>query len=198
LLRGQFDWKSLRSYVASENGTCYNSLCRMQGSTPERRISFFPLQSNLMALAVSEDESAAIRLEDTVPGPVLEAPDAPVWLSIPASLLRSSDLPTGTRPFAHAVEQADAVTLSFSPEGKRIAAKLNVRCRTIMDATELAAQLSRATNLLREMLKRNEQPADPAGLSGVLTAGTFRSDGIRVFGYWPIEKSFLDNIFSGS
>jgi hypothetical protein len=197
LLRGQFDWKSLRNYVVSENGTCYNSLCRMQGSTQDRRISFFPLQSNLMALAVSEDESAAIRMQDTAPGPVLEAPDAPVWLSIPASLLRSSDLPEGTRPFAHAVEKADAVTLSFSPDGNRVAAKLNVRCHTPQDAAELATQLSRATSLLRQMLQQNHEPADPTGLSGVLTAGTFHSDGIRVVGYWPIEKSFLDNIFSG-
>jgi hypothetical protein len=198
LLRGQFDWKSLRSYVAAENGTCYNSLCRMQGSTQERRISFFPLQTNLMALAVSEDESAAIRLQDSAPGPVLEAADAPVWLSIPASLLRSSDLPTGTRPFARALEQADAVMLSFSPEGQRIAAKLNVRCRTTQDAAELAAQLSRATTLLREVLERNHQAVDSAGLSGVLTAGTFRSNDIRVFGYWPIEKSFLDSVLAGS
>ncbi|HEY7392956.1 MAG TPA: hypothetical protein VH640_30830 [Bryobacteraceae bacterium] len=198
LLRGQFDWKSLRSYVTSENGTCYNSLCRMQGSTQDRRISFFPLQTNLMALAVSEDESAAIRMQDTTPGPVLEAPDAPVWLSIPVSLLRSGDLPAGTRPFARAIEKADALTLSFSPDGNRVAAKLNVRCHTPQDASELATQLSRATSLLREVLQQNHQPADPTALSGVLTAGIFHSEGIRVFGYWPIEKSFLDSIFSGS
>jgi hypothetical protein len=198
LLRGRFDWKSLRSYTTSENGTCYNSLCRMQGSTQDRRISFFPLQSNLMALAVSEDDSAAIRMRDTAPGRALDVPDAPVWLSIPASLLRSGDLPAGTRPFAHAVEKADAVTLSFSPDGNRLAAKLNVRCRTPQDAAELATQLSRATGLLREVLEQNHQLADRTGLSGVLTAGTFHSDGIRVFGYWPIEKSFLDNMFSGS
>jgi hypothetical protein len=198
LLRGQFDWKSLRSYVASENGACYNSLCRMQGSTEDRRISFFPLQTNLMALAVSQDESAAVRMQDTAPGPALEAPDAPVWLAIPASLLRSSDLPAGTRPFAQAVAQAEAVTLAFSPERDRIAAKLNVRCRTPQDAATLAAQLSRATGLLRQMLERDRQPADPAGLSGVLTAGAFHSEGVRVFGYWPIQKSFLDNIFSAS
>jgi len=198
LLRGQFDWKSLRSYVASENGSCYNSLCRMQGSTQDRRISFFPLQTNLMALAVSQDESAAVRMQDTAPGPVLEAPDAPVWLSLPAALLRSSDLPSGARPFAQAVAQAEAVTLSFAPDHDRIAAKLNVRCHTPQDAAALAAQLSRATALLREMLARDRQTADPAGLSGVLTAGSFRSDGARVFGYWPIEKSFLDNIFSAS
>jgi hypothetical protein len=197
LLRGQFDWKSLRNYVVSENGTCYNSLCRMQGSTQDRRISFFPLQRNLMALAVSEDESAAIRMQDTAPGPVT-APDAPVWLSIPVSLLRSGDLPEGTRPFAHAIEKADAVTLSFSPDGNRVAARLNVRCHTPQDAAELATQLSRATSLLRQTLQQNHQSADPTGLSSVLTAGTFHSDGIRMFGYWPIEKSFLDSIFSGS
>jgi hypothetical protein len=198
LLRGRFDWRSLRNYVVSENGTCYNSLCRMVGSTQDRRISFFPLQTNLMALAVSEDESAAIRMQETAPGPALEAPDAPVWLSIPVSLLRSSDLPEGTRPFAHAVENADAVTLSFSPDGNRVAAKLNVRCHTPQDAAELATQLSRATSLLRQMLLQNHQPTDSTSLSGVLTAGTFHSDGIRVVGYWPIEKSFLDSIFSGS
>jgi hypothetical protein len=48
------------------------------------------------------------------------------------------------------------------------------------------------------VLEQNHQLADRTGLSGVLTAGTFHSDGIRVFGYWPIEKSFLDNMFSGS
>jgi hypothetical protein len=202
LLRGQFDWKSLRAYVESENGTCYNSLCRMQGSTQERRISFFPLQTNLMALAVSQDESAAIRMQDTAPGPVPEMPPetahAAVWMSIPAEFLRSSDLPEGTRPFAQGMERAESVFVAFAPEGKRVAAKLNVRCRSTQDAADLAAQLSRTTALLREMLERDRRPLDPAGLSGVLAAGTFRSEGIRVFGYWPIEPAFLDSVLGGS
>jgi hypothetical protein len=62
LVQGRFDWKSLHAYVESQDGTCFNSFCRMTGSTPERRISFFPVRSNLMALAVSPDESAALRL----------------------------------------------------------------------------------------------------------------------------------------
>ena len=53
LLKGRFDWKSLRGYVRGSDGLCNNSFCRMAGSTPDRRISFFPVQSNLMALAVS-------------------------------------------------------------------------------------------------------------------------------------------------
>jgi hypothetical protein len=197
-LRGQFDWKSLRNYVRSENGNCYNSLCRMQGSTQDRRISFFPLQSNLMALAVSEDESAAVRMQDTVAAPNPEVPEAPVWISMPAAFLKSGGLPEGTRPFARAIENAEFLSLSFAPEGKRVAARLNVRCRTSQDASELASELSRATALLRDMMAHDQHPADPSGLSGVLSAGTFRSEGVRVMGYWPVERAFLDSVFSGS
>jgi hypothetical protein len=202
LLRGHFDWKRLRAYVESENGKCYNSLCRVEGSTPERRISFFPLQTNLMALAVSADESAAVRLRDAAPGPVPEIPagllKAPAWMSIPAALLRSSDLPEGARPFTRSMDQAESVVLSFVPEGRRITARLDVRCRTSGDAATLASQLSQTTALLRQTMARDRQGADPAGLSGVLTAGTFRSDGPRVLGYWPIEPAFLNNILAGS
>ena len=198
LLRGQFDWKNLRAYVQSENGSCYKSLCRMQGSTQERRISFFPLQTNLMALAVSADDSAALRMQETAPGPAPEAPVAPIWVSIPAALLRPADLPEGARPFARSIGNAESVLLSLVPEGPRLAVKLNARCRTPQDAAGLALELSQTTDLLRQTLARQHQPADPAGLSGMLTAGTFHSDGARVFGYWPIEPAFLDNILSGS
>ena len=37
----------------------------MQGSTPERRISFLPLRDDIMALAVSTDDLAATRLTKT-------------------------------------------------------------------------------------------------------------------------------------
>jgi hypothetical protein len=202
LLRGQFDWKRLRAYVESENGKCYNSLCRVQGSTPERRISFFPLEPNLMALAVSPDESAVVRLRDAAPGPAPEIPagllHSPAWMSIPASLLRSGDLPEGARPFARSMDRAESVFLSFAPEGKRLAARLDVRCRTNGDAASLAIQLSRTTALLREMMGRERQTPDPAGLSGVLTAGSFHSEGSHVFGHWPIELEFVDKILAGS
>ena len=63
MVKGRFDWNSLQSYAREQGGTCRNALCRMNGSTPERRISFFPLRPDLMGLAVSPDDSAAIDLE---------------------------------------------------------------------------------------------------------------------------------------
>jgi len=195
LARGQFDWKSLRSYVESENGQCYNSLCRMQGSTPDRRISFFPLQSNLMALAVSQDESAALRLQSSSPATNAEVPNAPVWMAFPGAALKSTEaLPDGTRPFARAVESADSVILSFVPEDKRLAAKLTVSCHSAQEASDLAAQLSATTSLLRQMIAKEKHTPNPADLSGVLTAGSFRNEGQKVFGYWPIERAFLENM----
>jgi hypothetical protein len=199
LLKGRFDWKSLRAYVESQNGRCANSFCRMTGSTPERRISFFPLRSNLMALAVSTDDSAALRLESAVSGPEPQVPAAPVWLSIPTSVLKSSDsLPAGTRMFARGMERAETVTLAFAPEGHGLAARLDVRCRDERDAADLAAQLTRTTSLLREMMERERRKPDPADLSGVLASGAFRNEGRRVLGYWPIQRVFVQNVLGGN
>ena len=198
LLKGRFDWKSLRTYVESQNGKCVNAFCRMTGSAPERRISFFPLRSNLMALAVSPDESAALRLQNAVSGPDTQLPAAPVWISIPTSALRSGDnLPAGTRIFARGMERAEAVTLAFAPEGRGLAARLEVRCRDDRDAADLASQLTRTTDLLRETMERERQKPTPADLSGVLSSGIFRNDGRRVLGYWPIERAFVQNVLGG-
>ena len=148
-----------------------------------------------MALAVSPDPSAALRLNTPGPGGDHEIPDAPIWLSLPGSVLRSGEnLPSGTRPFARTMERAQSVTLAFIPEGQRLAAKLNVRCANEQDAAQIASQLAGTTTLLRSLIEREHQKPNPADLSGVLTAGAFRSEGRRVFGYWPIERALVENL----
>lgn len=198
LLSGRFDWKALREYATSQGGRCEDDLCRMQGSTPDRRISFFPLRSNLMALAVSPDDSAALRL-NTSGSPAGQKPDAPIWFSIPKDMLRTGEnLPDGTRAFARSVGQAETVTLAFAPDGRRLAARLNVLCRNELDAADVALQLQRVTTLLREMIARENQKPNPADLSGVLTSGSFHPEGRRVYGYWPIERTFVENVLAGA
>src|SRR6185436_20824826 len=91
LVRGRFDWKSLHAYAKEQGGSCVNAFCRMQGSAPERQISYFRVQSDLMGLAVSPDDYAARRLGESPSAPATEIPGDPIWLSIPASLLRSGD-----------------------------------------------------------------------------------------------------------
>jgi hypothetical protein len=148
-----------------------------------------------MALAVSPDASAALRLATPAPGTPAVPSAAPVWLSVPVAMLRSgNDLPSGTRMFARSLSDAESVTLAFAPEG-RLSAKLDVLCRTEIDAADAALELTRVTQVLRQMIARENQVPNPADLSGVLAAGSFTTGGKRVYGYWPIERSFVENLF---
>ena len=194
LLAGRFDWNGLTNYVHGQGGACNAGFCRMMGSVPERRISFFPLRSNLMALAVSQDDSAALRLSASA-DEAAEAPDAPVWLSVPASALKTAGgLPASARDFAGALGQAESLTLGLGPDGARLAARMQIRCRNSGDAAGVAADLTRITSLLRESIARENHQPNPAELSGVLAGGSFRSDGARAIGFWPIERVFVDSL----
>ena len=199
VVEGRFDWNSLQSYAREQGGTCRDALCRMSGSTPERKISFFPLRPNLMGLAVSPDDSAAIDLESTAARRrALDLPDAPVWVSIPPAMLKTgADMPPGTRMFAHTMEDADDVSIAMAPTGNRFEARLNVQCRSERQAAALAAQLAGITAMLREMIAREHQTPNPRDLSGVLTSGTFNHLGTRVLGSWPLEKGFVEGLLGG-
>lgn len=198
LVRGRFNWKRLRRYVESQNGRCDGLLCRMEGSTPERRISFFAVESDLMALAVSPDDSAVLRLSTPSGATGFSAPDAPLWVSIPPAVLQSSEsLPAETRTFARTLARAEGVVLSFDAEAGRFAAKMSVRCRSSEDAADLAGELGRLTTTLRQTFARGNQKPNPADLTGVLATGSFRSDDARVLGYWPIERQFVENLLGG-
>lgn len=190
--RGRFDWTRLRAFASSVGGDCYNTLCRMPGSTQDRHISFLPLQSNLIGMAVSTDDAAATRLTAQVGGPDSDIPDAPFWLSIPASVLKSDALPEGTVSFARSVADSDRVTLAFVPDGKRLAAKLTVVCRNEEDAAKIARDLTKKTEILRSMLAHAHARPNPADLTGVLNSGSFEAKGRRAFGYWPIEPIFVE------
>jgi hypothetical protein len=200
VVQGRFAWNSLQSYAREQGGACRDALCRMSGSTPERKISFFPLRPDLMGLAVGPDDSAAIDLEATAARRrTLEMPDAPLWISIPPSLLKTgNDMPPGTRMFAHTMENADDVNIAMAPSGNRFEARLNMQCRSEQQAAALAAQLVAITAMLREMIAREHQTPNPGDLSGVLTSGTFNHLGTRVLGSWPLEKGFVEGLLGGS
>ena len=200
VLQGRFDWDSLQSYARDQGGTCRDALCRMSGSTPDRKISFFPMRPDLMGLAVSPDDLAAINLQtNAARRRSLEMPDAPVWLSLPPALLKTgADLPPGTRMFAHTLEDTEDVNIAMAPSGNRFEARLNVQCRSESQAAALATQLAGITAMLREMIAREHATPNSRDLSGVLTSGTFNRLGTRVLGSWPLEKGFVEGLLGGS
>ena len=62
----------------------------------------------------------------------------------------------------------------------------------------MASSLYKATVLLKQLIARERQAPNPRDLSGVLAGGTFRADGSRVLGYWPIERGFLEELLGAA
>lgn len=195
LVSGRFDWKSLRSYVAREHGQCVNSLCRVVGSAPDRQISFLPLRRDLMAMAVSTDQWAVNELAGARKGPDREMPEGLVWIRFPGSMPKAAgNLPDGAAPFARIIENSALVTISFVPDGDHLAAKLEIVCRSPQEASNLASQFSATTEMARSLFAREHQAPSPADFSGIVTSGTFRTEGSRLMGTWPIDRSFVQNL----
>lgn len=200
LLAGRFKWDTLTRYVTQQGGSCYNMLCRVRGSTPERRISFYPVGPRLMALAVEKEEYGVLRLRQHHPGTRPAAwPAQPVWMLVPATRLRHTEtLPASVRLVARALGSTEGVLLAAGSRGDHLEVSLEIACRTGPEAAALAAQLRQLTAALGQMLAAENKQPDPRDLSGVLIGGVFESRDRTVLGRWPLPHAFLEALAGGS
>jgi hypothetical protein len=197
IARGRFDWKKLRGYVAQQGGSCYQDLCRMQGSAPDRHISFLPLRADTIALAVSTNDLAAARLTNAGQPVTGNIPAGPVWLSVPGSALRGRDaLPQRLRAMLSALQNTDRVIVTLQSSGSGIEARMEASCKTPADAAVLASQLRIATSALKDALAADKQNQNDE-LATMLRSGTFDENGPRVTGRWPVQKGLLDALTDG-
>ncbi len=128
IARGRFDWNKLRDYAVRQGGSCYEQLCRMPGSTPERHISFLPLRSDTIALAVGTNDLEAVRLTRAGDPVATPLPSSPVWISVSgAELRRSAALPPRLRMMLSALANADRVTVAIGPVAHGIEAHLEAQ-----------------------------------------------------------------------
>jgi hypothetical protein len=198
LLRGRFDWGTLSQYVRDQGGLCYNSSCRLNGSTPDRKISCFPLQPDLLALALGPDASAADTLKTSQSGSRLEVPSGPVWSLIPAVAFEdNSRLPAGLHMFARALQGTQRIVLSAAPDGPGMRLQLDATSGAAESAAALTGQLRAATILLGQLIARENLAPSPRDLSGVLAGGAFEQQGRRVLGHWRLERAFLESLGAG-
>lgn len=196
-LTGRFDWNKLNEYAVKHGGKCVSGVCSMDGSKPQRKISFTRVRSTILAFASSSDSDAVTKvgkpLRTAVALPAVSR--MPIWLSIPPAMLRDgSAVPTGARMFATAVAEADEVSMGIGAEGDHFLASLEAICKTADQATQARRELEAATTLLQRMLAREKQQPSVKDLSGVLTLGAFSTDGARLTARWPIEKVFFENL----
>lgn len=196
IARGHFDWKKLRGYVAVNGGSCYQDLCRIQGSTPDRRISFLPLRDDTIALAVSTDDLAATKLTRAGEPLTGALPDGPLWISVPGvALSRSDSLPPAMGSMLSALRSTERVVITFQSSGQMLEARLEATCKTPVDAGLLASQLRLATTSLREALAPDKINGDQLAIA--LTAGSFDQTDRRVIGKWPVPRDLLESLTAG-
>jgi hypothetical protein len=197
IARGRFHWAKLREYAVRGGGSCYQDLCRMQGSRPERHISFLPLRDDAIALAVSTNDLAATMLTKTGLPVTAAIPAAPAWISVPGAELRRQDaLPPEMHLMLSALTSADRVIITLGTAGSGIEAHMEATCRTQDDARILASQLRTATALFKEALARDKKVADDE-VAMLLTSGSFDQTDRRVTGRWPVRKGLLDALTAG-
>jgi hypothetical protein len=198
VLRGHFDWKRLKEYALAQGGMCRNTVCAMPGSSPERHISFYPIRSDVLALAVSkEDRGVDMISADQWKNPP-PLPLEPVWVSIPSYMFTDvSGMPAGTHSFLTPLALAQQVTFAIGQLGSRFQLRAEVVCASPEAAAELASQLTATTDLLRRMITREHMTPSPRDLSGVLVAGSFNHQDRNVTGIWPVERGAIEALAAG-
>ncbi len=194
--RGHFDWKRLISYAKAHGGECNASFCRVPASQPHRYVSFYPISTRIMAFASSSDQWGALWVARR-PGAAMagSVPAQPLWvLFSPPALEADNLLPEGAHAFALALKGARRVALTADENNGQLVLTLNASCASVDDASALAVRLEQLTETLRKWIAREHQKANPRDLSGILTAGSFRRDGDRVVGTWPIPPEFIQSV----
>jgi hypothetical protein len=195
IARGRFDREKLRAYAIRQGGSCYELLCRMQGSQPDRHISFLPLRDDALALAVGPDDLAATRLTKTGQPVSGKLPNTPVWMSVPGPMLQNRQgVPPGVRLMLSALSNAERVELTINAAGggieERFEARFEARCHTADESRTLTSELKSTTAAIRQLNDNDD-------LVRALAAGTFEQAGTRVTGRWPMTKSLIESLTEG-
>jgi hypothetical protein len=196
ILHGRFDWTRLRQYAIAHGGSCANDICKASTSKPGRWAGFFPIQPDVMALALSEDSAAVNVLRPDRRKAPEALPDKPVWIKFSKSLLKDPrELPAAGRIFAISLQSSDSVVLSIERAGEQpqvaFYLQLDALCPNQPTAETTRNQLQIQTNMLKLGLARANQQPNPADLTGLVTTGTFQLAGKHVIGRWPVRKELL-------
>ncbi len=198
IVRGHFDWSKLQQYAAAHGGSCRHDTCRVPASKPGRWASFLPIQPDVMAVALSQDDTAAEQLRPQHRQAAEPMPSAqPVWLKISHSLLTQPlSLPLALRIFALSLQSADPVIFSLgrAPQYSQMVfnVELEAQCPSPATAEVTRNQLEIQTKMLNLELAREHARPNSADLTGLLTAGAFQVVGSRVVGTWPVRKELLN------
>jgi hypothetical protein len=196
-LRGHFHWNDIRAYVVAHGGACPSDLCEIATTDPRRFVSMRSIQSDVLGLAISEDEAAAKMIGPAKQVSMAFLP-APLWVRPSRQLLADpAELPAALRIFAVSLQSADSAVLSVQPSGNNGGAfsiALDALFRNKPTAETARTQLVLNTDLLKLALARQHRKPDPAHLSWLLTSGSFQVSQQHLLGLWTVRKELLASL----
>ncbi|HEY3738901.1 MAG TPA: hypothetical protein VGL53_03605 [Bryobacteraceae bacterium] len=199
--RGKFDWRKINDYLTHLGGTCHNTYCNYQSHEAlGRSVSYFPIRPSVMGLYSGTAEWGVYELAQRhVDDRSGTFPDAPVWISVPASAWSTpKDLPPGGKAFASVFAEAERVVFTINADAsKNLHLYADVDCGNPDNAVKINGRLAEATGLLRKMLAREHETPNPGDLSGLLVGGEFRIEGTHVKASWPLQRAFVEALVSG-
>ena len=139
-------------YAVRSGGSCHNGFCKVQGSQPQRQISFYPVRPHVMALAVAPNDEAARGI--TLSSGRIDKqtlPVEPLWLIASGPIVRNTGrLPEGTVQFARVLQNADSVLVKLGPDQAGFVAGMEVDCKSAEDAAVLKTQMEELTDIVQE------------------------------------------------
>lgn len=196
VVEARIDEGRLRRYFLAHGGRCFSGLCSMQGSTPERQISWMRLGRRRWGIAVSPDPLAAAAFTDEgrKPQPVeWQPPKTPLWLYVPSRMLEA---PAGAPAWAvlalGSLRESKWILWSAGASGGRIELSLDVACQSQDAAKTLARRWEEILKALREAAAA---AGDRDSLPALLAAGEIRADGGFVRGRWRFDWRRLEKLF---
>lgn len=201
VVKGRFQWPSLRRYATDHGGRCDGAICSAPASTPGKWASFLEIQPDVLALAVSGDRSAVLALSPRRDIAPKTLPQWPVWVNVSHSVLRDPlKLPLALRIFAITLQSAESVQLSLAPDTSGAAVfdiRLDAVCANKPSAEAMRNQMEIQTKMLKlELARENHQP-DPRDISGLMLEGSFQMVDRSIIGLWPVHRELLDTLMGG-
>lgn len=191
---GRFDGGKLAAYAIARGGRCIRGLCTMQGSAPERQISWLDPRGRLLMMAVAPDPMAAALSGSSRPS-VENPPSSPMWLHVPGTLLQPADgLPPGVSSLLSALSGAREAVFRLSAEKENFIIRLEAPFADAAVAQASVEKLAAATELLRKLIARENKPLEDRGLAGILSSGEFRTEGATATGAWGVSRELLKSL----
>ncbi len=201
LIRGRFDWNKLKQYALAHGGVCQRDYCTAPTSRAGRWANFLAIQSDVIALAVSANGTAADLLRPPARRLQEQTPADPVWVKPSLKLMKTpADVPPAVRIFAISLQSANSVVLSVGQGSSGgVAVQLNATFENEATAASARSQMELQTKMLKLQLTREQQQPNPqaaqqnslADPTVLLTGGAFQVVHRQLIGIWPVRQELL-------